>query len=184
MGHRLSKIYTKTGDDGTTGLADGSRVDKDNSRVGAFGDIDELNSLLGLLVASNTDAKMNGHLLDIQHILFDLGAELAIPKSVIITKLSVEYLESIIDEYNAFLLPLKEFILPGGSVPAAICHTVRAVCRRAERQLVSLSKEITINQESLKFLNRLSDFLFVIARILAKSEGGKEIYWQRDRFRD
>jgi len=184
MGHRLSKIYTKTGDDGTTGLADGSRIGKDSDRVNAFGDIDELNSLLGLLIANDTDEKMREHLLDIQHVLFDLGGELAIPDIEMVTEARVEYIEKIIDEYNASLPPLKEFILPGGSVPAAVCHTARAVCRRAERQLVGLSKEISINEVSLKFLNRLSDLLFVFARTLARSEGGEEIYWQSDRLKE
>jgi len=184
MGHRLSKIYTKTGVDGTTGLADGSRIGKDSDRVNAFGDIDELNSLLGLLIANDTDEKMREHLLDIQHVLFDLGGELAIPDIEMVTEARVEYIEKIIDEYNASLPPLKEFILPGGSVPAAVCHTARAVCRRAERQLVGLSKEISINEVSLKFLNRLSDLLFVFARTLARSEGGEEIYWQSDRLKE
>jgi len=184
MGHRLSKIYTKTGDDGTTGLADGSRIGKDSDRVNAFGDIDELNSLLGLLIANDTDEKMREHLLDIQHVLFDLGGELAIPDSEMVTEARVEYIEKIIDEYNASLPPLKEFILPGGSVPAAVCHTARAVCRRAERQLVALSKEISVNEVSLKYLNRLSDLLFVFARTMARSEGGEEIYWQSDRLKD
>ncbi len=183
MGHRLSKIYTKTGDDGATGLADGSRIDKDSTCVNAFGDIDELNTILGLLIANNTDKRINDYLLDIQHVLFDLGGELAIPYSVTIIESRVEYLEKIIDEYNSSLPPLKEFILPGGSVPAATCHIARAVCRRAERQLVSLSREISINQVSLKFLNRLSDLLFVFARVLARSKGAEEIYWQSNRIK-
>jgi cob(I)alamin adenosyltransferase len=184
MGHRLSKIYTKTGDDGTTGLADGSRIDKDNDRVNAFGDIDELNGLLGLLIAIDIDERIKTCLLDIQHILFDLGGELAIPDSEMVNEAHVEYLEKIIDEYNASLPPLKEFILPGGSVPAAVCHTARAVSRRTERQLVGLSKEISVNEVSLRLLNRLSDLLFVFARTLARSEGGEEIYWQSDRLKD
>jgi len=184
MGHRLSKIYTKTGDDGTTGLADGSRIEKDADRINTFGDVDELNSILGLLIANDIDAQMKGYLLDIQHVLFDLGGELAIPDSEMITESRVEYLERIIDEYNASLPSLKEFILPGGSIPAATCHTARAVCRRAERQLVGLSREISINQVSLKFLNRLSDLLFVFARTLARSEEGQEILWQSKRLDD
>ena len=183
MGNRLTKIYTKTGDSGSTGLADGSRVDKDSLRISVIGDVDELNSLLGLLIAINIDEKIKDCLLDIQHILFDLGGELAIPDSEMVTEANVEYIEKIIDEYNSSLPPLKEFILPGGSVPAAVCHTSRAVCRRAERQLVGLSKEISVNGDSLKFLNRLSDLLFVFARILARSEGGEEIYWQSDRLK-
>ncbi len=181
MGHRLSKIYTKTGDDGTTGLADGSRTSKDGGRVNTFGDVDELNSLIGLLAAHQIDTKMKNYLLDIQHVLFDLGGELAIPDSIMVNESRVEYLEHIIDEYNSSLPPLKEFILPGGSVSAATCHLARTVCRRAERQLVSLSREISINQVSLKYLNRLSDLLFVFARTLARSEGGKEIMWESKR---
>lgn len=184
MGNRLTKIYTKTGDSGSTGLADGSRTDKDSPRISVIGDVDELNSLLGLLIAVDIDDKIKTCLLDIQHILFDLGGELAIPDSEMLTEARVQYLEEIIDQYNASLPPLKEFILPGGSVPAAVCHTARAVCRRAERQLVGLSKEIFINKVSLKFLNRLSDLLFVFARTLALSEGGEEIYWQSERIND
>ncbi len=184
MGNRLTKIYTKTGDSGSTGLADGSRADKDSLRISVIGDVDELNSLLGLLAAHDIDDAIKMILLDIQHVLFDLGGELAIPDSEMVTEARVEYLEKIIDEYNASLPPLKEFILPGGSIPAATCHIARAVCRRAERQLVGLSKEISINTVSLRFLNRLSDLLFVFARTLARSEGGKEIYWQSDRIKD
>ncbi len=184
MGNRLTKIYTKTGDSGSTGLGDGSRTDKDSLRISVIGDVDELNSLLGLLIAIDIDERIKACLLDIQHVLFDLGGELAIPDSKIVTEPRVEYLEKIIDKYNESLPPLKEFILPGGSVPAAVCHTARAVCRRAERQLVGLSKEISVNEVSLKFLNRLSDLLFVFARILARSEGGEEIYWQSDRLKD
>ncbi len=183
MGNRLTKIYTKTGDSGLTGLADGSRAEKDSLRISVIGDVDELNSLLGLLIAINIDEEIKACLLDIQHILFDLGGELAIPDSEMLIETRVQYLEKIIDQYNDSLPPLKEFILPGGSVPAAVCHTARAVCRRAERQLVSLSKEVSINKVSLKFLNRLSDLLFVFARTLALSEDGKEIYWQSERIK-
>ncbi len=182
MGNRLTKIYTRTGDSGSTGLADGSRADKDSLRISAIGDVDELNSLLGLLAAHDIDDSIKTVLLDIQHILFDLGGELAIPDSEMVTESRVEYLEKIIDEYNASLPPLKEFILPGGSIPAATCHTARAVCRRAERLVVGLSKEISVNQASLKFLNRLSDLLFVFARTLARSGDGQEILWKSKRF--
>jgi len=181
MGNRLSKIYTRTGDDGTTGLGDGNRTEKDSTRIYAIGDIDELNSLLGLLIANDIDERIRNHLLDIQHVLFDLGGELAIPDSEIVTESRIEYLEEIIDEYNASLPPLKEFILPGGSIPAATCHYARTVCRRAERQLVGLSREISVNQVSLKFLNRLSDLLFVFARTLARSKGSEEIFWESKR---
>ena len=182
MGHRLSKLYTRTGDNGTTGLADGARVEKNSNRIHAFGEVDELNSILGILLAHDIDAKIKKHLLDIQHILFDLGAELSIPDSKMIGELQVRYLEQVIDEYNDSLPPLKEFILPGGSVVAATCHQARTVCRRAERQFVSLSKEVSVNDHSLQFLNRLSDLLFVLARTIARVEGGKEIFWQSKRF--
>ncbi len=181
MGHRLSKIYTRTGDDGTTGLANGSRVEKDSDRVNVFGDVDELNSLLGLLIADDIDIKIQNHLLDIQHILFDLGGELAMFNIKMVSRARVEYLEKIIDKYNASLEPLKEFILPGGSASAAKCHYARTVCRRAERQLVRLSKKSSINKISLEFLNRLSDLLFIFARTLALSDGGQEIYWRSER---
>ncbi len=184
MGHRLSKIYTRTGDDGTTGLADGSRVNKDESRVNTFGDVDELNSLLGLLVANDIDKTIRDYLIDIQHVLFDIGGELAIPYNIIVDDRHVQYIEKIIDRYNASLPPLKEFILPGGSVSAATCHYARTVCRRAERQFVNLSHETSINEFSLRFLNRLSDLLFVLARTLARSEGGHEIYWESERLKD
>lgn len=185
MGHRLSKIYTKTGDKGITSLADGSRIDKDHGRISTLGDVDELNSLLGLLIANNLDAKIRDHLIDIQHILFDMGGELAIPNSQILDNSHAEYLEKTLDEYNSTLSPLKEFILPGGSEAAAMCHYARSVCRRAERQLVSLSREPdSINQASLQFLNRLSDLLFVLARVLTHNSGSDEVYWQSNRLKD
>ena len=184
MGNRLTKIYTRTGDNGSTGLADGSRIEKDSLRTSAIGDVDELNSLLGLLAAHDIEPEIKSVLLDIQHVLFDLGGEIAIPDSEMLDESRVQYLEKIIDEYNASLPPLKEFILPGGSIPAATCHYARTVCRRAERQLVSLSKEISVNKNSLRFLNRLSDLLFVLARTLARSEGSQEVYWQSERLKD
>lgn len=184
MGYRLSKIYTGTGDNGSTALADGNRINKDHKRIHVFGDIDELNSLLGLLISNEINKNIKEHLLDIQHILFDLGGELAVPGSRVVDNLSVQHLERIIDEYNASLPPLKEFILPGGSMSAAICHLSRSVCRRAERQLVGLSKEDNINEVSLIFLNRLSDLLFVFSRTLALSKGKHEIYWRSKRLKN
>lgn len=184
MGHRLSKIYTRTGDKGTTSLADGSLLDKDHQRIATFGDIDELNSLLGLLLAHDIDEGISDHLQQIQHILFDLGGEFAIPGSELLDNTHVCYLEEIIDQYNAGLPPLKEFILPGGCIPVAICHFSRSVCRRAERQCVTLSKESAINQASLRFLNRLSDLLFVFARSLTRIKGDREIYWRSERIKD
>ena len=180
MGNRLSKLYTKTGDDGTTGLADGSRVDKDNARVCAFGDIDELNCLIGRVIADDKiDETIKRDLSDVQHTLFNLGGELAIPGSMLLDDAYAAHIERLIDRYNAPLPPLKEFILPGGSPTAAICHHARAVCRRAERQCVTLSHLATVNPSSLKTLNRLSDLLFVVARTLARQDGRQEVLWQK-----
>nr|VFK18422.1 MAG: cob(I)alamin adenosyltransferase [Candidatus Kentron sp. LPFa]VFK32711.1 MAG: cob(I)alamin adenosyltransferase [Candidatus Kentron sp. LPFa] len=180
MGNRLSKIYTRTGDKGTTGLADGSRVDKDNQRMQAIGELDELNSLIGVLSAKHIPSKMRDILDAVQHALFDLGGELAIPGSTVITAKYVAALEEALDDFNQELSPLKEFILPGGGPAAAACHVARAVCRRAERCIVTLAREETINQEGCRYVNRLSDLLFVFARVLAQSENG-EVYWKRGR---
>jgi len=182
MGSRLSKIYTKTGDDGSTGLGDGSRIAKDAARVEAYGTVDELNSCLGVLLACNTvPASLHAKLLHIQHELFDLGGELSIPTLVSIRAKHVSQLEQWLDELNANLPPLKEFILPGGGQAAAACHLARTICRRAERRLVTLSKQEQINSSSLIYLNRLSDLLFVIARVLARAESGQEVLWCHDR---
>ena len=183
MGNRLSKIYTKTGDEGTTGLGDGGRIGKTDPRVEAMGDVDELNSLLGVLLSGLSDNNMKESLLLIQHDLFDLGGELSIPGSSLLPKDSVARLESLIDHYNADLPPLKEFILPGGSPAAAHCHLARATCRRAERRLVALSLAAEVGQEALQYLNRLSDLLFVLARVILRLEGVAEICWNRERFK-
>nr|VFJ74219.1 MAG: ATP:cob(I)alamin adenosyltransferase [Candidatus Kentron sp. FW] len=180
MGNRLSKIYTRTGDKGTTGLADGSRVDKDDQRMQAIGEIDELNSLIGVLLTKNVPDKIRNALDTVQHALFDLGGELAIPGSTVITSEYVAALEQALDDFNRELPPLKEFILPGGGPAAAACHVARAVCRRSERCLVTLVKQGTINSEGCRYLNRLSDLLFVFARVLARNEDG-EVYWKRGR---
>ncbi len=181
MGNRLSKIYTKTGDKGETGLGDGSRIDKTASRVMAMGDVDELNSLIGVLIVQDISAEMQDYLKDIQHVLFNLGGELSIPGAELVLDKHVQALESLIDEYNQDLPALKEFILPGGSQSAATCHLARTVCRRAERSVISLSKTDSINQQSQTYLNRLSDLLFVWARVIARQSGGTEVYWQKDR---
>ena len=178
MGHRLSKIYTRTGDDGTTGLGDGSRVDKDNLRVEAFGTIDELNSLLGLVLACSPPSEINSLLTSIQHELFDLGGEISVPGREVISSEHVMRLEKELDKYNSKLEPLKEFILPGGSQLAAHCHICRAVCRRAERRLISLKREETVPEHAVKYLNRLSDLLFVLARSLNVSEHKEDVLWQ------
>jgi len=177
MGNRLSKIYTRTGDKGTTGLGDGSRVDKDSLRVETFGTVDELNSLVGLVLASDLNDKVRACLTRTQHELFDLGGELCMPGYTLIPETRVTQLEIDLDGFNEDLPPLKDFILPGGSESAARCHLARTVCRRAERLLVSLAKNEDINEISLRYLNRLSDLLFVIARVLARANDGSEVLW-------
>ncbi len=178
MGHRLSKLYTRTGDDGTTGLAGNQRVAKDHPRICAIGDIDELNSSIGVLLCQSLDDALRSVLTEIQHRLFDLGGELAMPEYRVLEQAHIDALESLIDEYNAILPPLKEFILPGGEPAAAHCHLARAVCRRAERSLATLQQQENMRGEPGKYLNRLSDLLFVLARILNRSAGGQEPQWQ------
>ncbi len=181
MANRLSKIYTRTGDKGDTGLGDGARVRKDHLRVESFGTVDELNSLIGLLLTHPIEDSLHTALIDIQHQLFDLGGELSVPGYQAISADHVTALERLLDSLNADLQPLKEFILPGGCEAAAICHLARTVCRRAERRLVSLSDQEKINQESLHYLNRLSDLLFVMARKLNKQTGNPDVLWKHDR---
>ena len=178
MGHRLSKIYTRTGDDGTTGLGDGSRIDKDSLRVEVFGTVDELNSVIGQLAACSLPEEICREVSDIQNDLFDIGGELCIPGHSVVTDRQVERLERCLDALNAPLQPLKEFILPGGTPAAASCHLARAVCRRAERRVVSLAREETINPATLRYLNRLSDLLFVMARSLNCAAGVPDVLWQ------
>ncbi len=180
MGNRLSKIYTRTGDDGSTALGDGSRVPKDHLRVESYGTVDEANSAIGLVlaVAGLPDA-VRRCLTDVQHDLFDLGGELCIPGHRMIGAAQVERLERELDAFNEALPPLKEFILPGGGPAAAACHLARTVCRRAERRAWSLAREDVVAAEALIYLNRLSDLLFVVARVLARHEVGEEIYWRR-----
>lgn len=183
MGHRLSKIYTRTGDQGSTGLGDGSRVDKDSIRVEAYGTTDELNSALGLVLAEdNVPDELALWLEEIQHDLFDLGAELCVPGHSVLDESFIQRLEQHIDAMNEDLPMLKEFILPAGNRAAASCHLARTICRRAERRVMTLSKQESINLWGLKYLNRLSDFLFVAARVLARANGGKEVMWDRKRF--
>lgn len=184
MGNRLSKIYTRTGDAGTTGLGDGTRVPKDSVRVEAFGTVDELNSALGVLLAvPGLPEAVTACLTGVQHELFDLGGELCIPGYTIITNAQVMRLETELDGFNDSLPPLKEFILPGGGPAAAACHLARAIARRAERRVWTLAGVETVNPESTRYLNRLSDLLFVLARVLARHERGAEVLWRRDRSR-
>ena len=178
MGHRLSKIYTRTGDAGTTGLGDGTRVDKDDIRIEAFGTVDELNSVIGLLITECPGGDIGAMLTDIQHELFDLGGELCIPGRVALHDAQVQRLEQWLDTLNAPLAPLKEFILPGGSRAAALCHLARTVCRRAERLCVGLNKTSEVNAAGLKYLNRLSDLLFVMARALNVQAGQPDVLWE------
>lgn len=187
MGHRLSKIYTRTGDDGTTGLGDGSRIEKDHVRMAAIGSVDELNSLIGMLIAELADEiaatedtdELQPLLLTIQHDLFNLGGELSIPGYVMVKDERIEELEAALDQLNDTLPPLKNFILPGGSRAAAVCHLARAVCRRAERDMVTLSNGYSINLAGRHYLNRLSDLLFVMARVVARRNGGQEVLWKQ-----
>jgi cob(I)alamin adenosyltransferase len=179
VGHRLSKIYTRTGDDGTTGLATGERVPKHDARVEAIGAIDETNSILGLLLAeTDVPAELRAMLARIQHELFEIGAELATPGAERIGPSEVLRLEAELDVTNATLPPLKEFVLPGGNRAAAVCHVARTVSRRAERRAWALAREAPVNAATLRYLNRLSDLLFVIGRRLALEHGGQEVLWQ------
>jgi cob(I)alamin adenosyltransferase len=182
MGNRLSKIYTRTGDDGTTGLGDGGRVAKESLRVEAYGAVDEANSAVGMVlaVAGLPDA-VRRCLTEVQHDLFDLGGELCIPGHRMITPAHVERLEAELDGFNDALPPLKEFILPGGGAAAAACHVARTVSRRAERRAWSLARVEDVAPDALKYLNRLSDLLFVLARVLARHETGSEVLWRHRR---
>jgi len=179
MGNRLSQIATRTGDAGTTGLGDGSRVDKDHLRIAALGDVDELNSFIGLLVTEGLPDEVRGDLSDIQHDLFDLGGELAIPGYSMIAEKQVARLDARLARYNADLPRLAEFILPGGSRAASVAHVCRTVCRRAERALVALGKQDKINDGPRQYLNRLSDLMFVLARVLNRHAGGTDVQWQQ-----
>ncbi|MBN8888549.1 MAG: cob(I)yrinic acid a,c-diamide adenosyltransferase [Rudaea sp.] len=181
MGNRLSKIYTRTGDDGTTGLGDGSRVAKDSARVASYGTVDELNSVIGVVLAEEIPAAVRETLTQVQHDLFDLGGELCIPGMAMIHAADIDRLETTLDGFNADLPALKDFILPGGGTAAAHCHVARTVCRRAEREVVALARVETVRPEAVRYLNRLSDLLFVIARVLARASGHGEVLWQHER---
>jgi cob(I)alamin adenosyltransferase len=181
MGNRLSKIYTRTGDDGSTGLGDGSRTQKDSLRVEAFGTIDELNSFIGLLLSHSLPSKISDFLSGIQHDLFDLGGEICVPGREALTADYVTRIENALDDYNAELAPLKEFILPGGTQTASLCHVIRTVCRRAERRLISLKREQPVSTQAICYLNRLSDFFFVLARYLNSDQEKDDVLWQPGR---
>jgi cob(I)alamin adenosyltransferase len=183
MGNRLTKIVTRTGDDGTTGLADGSRVAKDTLRIETIGAVDELNSSIGLLLTENLPGKIQSCLADVQHDLFDLGGELSIPGHPVMTGAHALRLETLLDDFNAALPPLKDFILPGGSRAASLAHVGRTVCRRAERRLVTLSHQEKVSPFLLQYLNRLSDLLFVLSRTLNRHAGLGDILWQQGKNR-
>lgn len=180
MGHRLSKIYTRTGDDGTTGLGDGTRVEKTHARIEAYGTVDEANSAIGVVLAvSGLPGEVAEALTKIQHELFDLGGELAVPGYRAILDTHIDQLEQCLDRFNEPLPPLKEFILPGGGPAAAACHMARAITRRAERYVWTLAKQEAVAPQVTRYLNRLSDLLFVVARVLARHERGQEVLWKR-----
>jgi len=179
MGHRLTKIYTRTGDDGSTGLGDGSRAPKNSLRIEAIGAVDELNSQLGVLLAEvDLSRVVRDCLTKVQHELFDLGGELSIPGRSAVVESQVTHLETVLDALNDVLPPLKEFILPGGTRAAALCHVARAVCRRAERRVVALAQAEPVSAVSIRYLNRLSDLLFVMCRAINREGGAGDVLWQ------
>jgi cob(I)alamin adenosyltransferase len=184
MGNRLSKIATRTGDNGTTGLGDGTRVSKDSLRVHAMGDVDELNSHIGLLLCEELPSALRDELISIQHDLFDLGGELCIPGYTMITETHVARLDTLLAKYNADLPPLKDFILPAGSRGAALAHVCRTICRRAERAIVMLGNSEIIHDNPRQYMNRLSDLMFVLSRVLNRFASGSDVLWEKERKRD
>ena len=181
MGNRLSRIYTRTGDDGTTGLGDGTRVGKDSARVNAYGTVDEANSSIGVILAAQVPDDIRQLLTTVQHQLFDLGGELCIPGHAAISAEDVDALERQLDHYNEALPALKDFILPAGGEAAARCHLARTIVRRAERETVTLARHDAVRPEAIRYLNRLSDLLFVLARVLARADGQGEVLWNHAR---
>jgi cob(I)alamin adenosyltransferase len=181
MAHRLTKIATRTGDAGDTGLGDGKRVPKDSARVQTLGDIDELNSAIGLLLAEDVPAAMRAALEQVQQDLFDLGGEVSIPGHAILGEQQVARLDAQLEDWNRELPPLKEFILPGGSRAAAAAHLARTVCRRAERSLVALGRGEPVGARARQYLNRLSDLLFVAGRLLNRHAGRDDVLWRHER---
>jgi cob(I)alamin adenosyltransferase len=180
MGNRLSKIYTRTGDSGTTGLGDGSRVAKDSSRVNALGNVDELNAVIGILLTEAVSDNIRTCLTEVQHDLFNMGGEICMPEYELIKTERITALENQLDAFNETLTPLKEFILPGGSRAAAYCHLARTVCRRAERTMHTLNNEEKLTEASLQYINRLSDLLFVLCRILNQDAGVSDVLWNNE----
>lgn len=183
MGNRLSKIATRTGDKGTTGLGDGSRTGKDSVRIHAIGEVDELNSHIGLLLCEPMPDDLREELVAIQHDLFDLGGELCIPGYQMLKEEHVARLDALLEKYNATLPALTEFILPAGSRAASLAHVCRTVCRRAERSIVTLGNQETIHDHPRQYVNRLSDLMFVLSRVLNRFAGGSDVLWRHDRKR-
>ncbi|WP_300443595.1 cob(I)yrinic acid a,c-diamide adenosyltransferase [Zoogloea sp.] len=179
MGHRLSKIYTRTGDAGTTGLGNGNRVSKNSLRIHTLGEVDEANAAIGIMLCEELPDDVRVLLTNVQHDLFDLGGEVCIPGMEMITAKQVEHLEEELDRFNDDLEPLKDFILPGGTRAAALAHQARTVCRRAERMIVALSQEESVNDAPRQYLNRLSDLLFVLGRVLNRAGGRGDVLWQK-----
>jgi len=183
MANRLTRIYTRTGDGGTTGLADGSRVAKDSPRIEAIGAVDELNSILGVLLAESLPDEVNAGLRDAQHDLFDLGGELSIPGHTLMSERHVARLEQLLEQFNATLPALRDFVLPGGARSTALAHFARSVCRRAERRVVALGTKEAVPAFAMQYLNRLSDLLFVVARVLNREAGQPDALWQQGKNR-
>jgi cob(I)alamin adenosyltransferase len=183
MANRLTRIYTRTGDSGTTGLADGSRVAKDAPRIEAIGAVDELNSVIGVLLGEALPQDVHRCLTDVQHDLFDLGGELSVPGHAILSEAHITRLEGLLDRFNAALPPLKDFVLPGGSRAAGCAHVARTVCRRAERRVVTLAGREDAPPFAVRYLNRLSDLLFVLARVLNRETGSGDVLWQQGKNR-
>jgi cob(I)alamin adenosyltransferase len=181
MGHRLSKITTRTGDAGETGLGDGSRVAKDDPRIQALGDLDELNSVIGMVLAEDVPTELRDVLSQVQHDLFDLGGELSIPGHALLKPAQVDALEGATEAWNEKLAPLKEFILPGGTRAAAAAHLARTVCRRAERSVVALGRKDKVGDAARRYLNRLSDLLFVAGRMLNRHAGQNDVQWRHEK---
>ena len=179
MGHRLSKIYTRTGDAGTTGLGNGNRVSKNSLRIHTLGEVDEVNAAIGVLLCEELPEDVRALLTNVQHDLFDLGGEVCIPGMSMITGKQVTHLEEELDRFNDDLEPLKDFILPGGTRAAALCHQARTICRRAERMIVALGQEEAVNDAPRQYLNRLSDLLFVLGRVLNRAGGRGDVLWQK-----
>ena len=179
MGHRLSKIYTRTGDAGTTGLGNGNRVSKNSLRIHTLGEVDEANAAIGVLLCEEMPDEVRQLLTNVQYDLFDLGGEVCIPGMEMITAKQVQHLEDELDRFNDDLEPLKDFILPGGTRAAALCHQARTICRRAERMIVALGQEEAVNDAPRQYLNRLSDLLFVLGRVLNRAGGRGDVLWQK-----